>query len=80
MSGPLTDFEIVEDHLLNAMLHAKRRCLRGEFTRDELVAILRAFDATLASVRALAMALPAPVRVREIVAADDSRDERGARP
>lgn len=57
---PMTDLEIVEVRLLNADLKAKRRVVAGTLSHEEYAGLRRRFDAALAAVRLLAVALDTP--------------------
>ena len=56
----MTDLEIVEVRLLNADLKAKRRVVAGTLSHEEYAGLRRRFDAALAAVRLLAVALDTP--------------------
>lgn len=56
----MTDLESAEVYLLNADLKAKRRVVAGELTREEYEGLRRHFDAALAHVRLLTVAINPP--------------------
>ncbi len=62
-----SDFEQAEAYLLNALLSVKRRGVRdGDLSRAQVEALRPYFDAALAAVRALALAMPPPPPARRV--------------
>lgn len=54
-----SDFEQAEAYILNALLDVRRRGVRGgDLSRAQVEALRPYFDAALAAVRALALAMP----------------------
>ena len=56
----MTDLEVAEVRLLNADLKAKRRVVAGTLSREDYAGLRVRFDAALAAVRLLMVAIDTP--------------------